>query len=494
MADDEMIRALLEDEALEAEMQRRVASNSPADGGRYAPGTTQEQASYIPDGMVYNPQTGQMTERMLIKANEGMNRPKAAGVGYAQGYMLNSADEAAGAVGGPYARERLRAIDELAQEKYPGTYFAGQVSGAVTNPATRLVRGVSTLRGGAAIGAAESAIDKFNRNEGGAAERLEGVPAAATVGGLFALGGSAVQKFGGKAFNKLFRQSVKRPTLANLKSTKNAAYMAVRESGETFDQSEMKALYDRAIDIADEIDIDDAADPQTWASLKMLERRSGEESVTLDRLDRIRQTLWDRYNRGDEPAILDMISAIDDMIDTRAGSSELMSVARAANKRYSKAQLLESAFRKARLQTASTGSGGNILNKYKQAVTRIITNPKEARFFSQEEIAMMESFVEGTNAENALRRVGKLAPGGNGLMAALNLYASVVNPAMLSVSAAGQAAKTAADKSGMVGADKILDAVSTGVIQSPTPPRGVGEAAAASGVAVPEYIRNRNGL
>lgn len=444
-----------------------------------------------PEGMVTNPNTGQMTERSLLKQNVDPGRMDAARFGQMQGFSLNSADEQSGMIWGDFNREKFRAVDERAQEKYPGTYFAGQMAGAMTNPLSVVGRGINTIRGGAMLAAGEAAVDQFNRNEGSASGRLEGVPQAALTGGLFSLGASIPVKYGSKAFRKLLQRSAKRPTVGNLKATKNAAYAAVRNSGETFDQNDMKGLFDRAVQIADEIDVDDAADPQTWASLKMLERRAGEKSVTLDRLDRIRQTLWDRYNRGDEPAILDMIGAIDDLIDTRAESSELMMAARAANKRYSKAQLLENAFRKARLQTASTGSGGNILNKYKQAVTRIITNPKEARFFSGEEIKLMEDFVEGNKAENALRRIGKLSPNGNGLMTALNVYAATVDPAMLGITGAATMAKEAADMSGRRGAEGLLDAVSTGVIKSPQPSVPVGNIAAGAGVAGPEYLRNR---
>jgi hypothetical protein len=171
------------------------------------------------------------------------------------------------------------------------------------------------------------------------------------------------------------------------------------------------------------------------------------------------------------------------MIASKASGNEIMQAARAANAAYSKAQLLENAFKKARLQTAGTGSGGNILNKYRQAVTRIVTNPREAKWFSADELALMETFIEGDVSENVMRKIGKLSPGGNGLMTALNVYAAAVDPTMLAVTATASAAKGAADKSAMQGSERILDAVSTGVIKPPAPAlplRGVG---AGSGAA-----------
>lgn len=444
-----------------------------------------------PEGMVLNPNTGQMTSRDLMKNNIDPTRFDAVNKGYMQGYSLNSSDEAFGAVS-DYARERFRAEDEAAQDAFPKTYAASQVAGAVTSPVTKLGGGISTVRGAAALGAGEAAVDSFNRGEGDFSTRMENVPRDTLTGLFFAGATSAAVKGGTAGFRKLFTKSQKRPSIANLKATKNSAYRAVEDAGEEFSPQEMQAMTDWVNKTVNDVNFDEVADPQTAAALRLLDRRSG-ETMTLSRLDKIRQTFWDRYSRSDEPGLLDAIKGIDELIGTRAASSDLMRAARAANSRYAKAQLLDNAFRKARLQTASTGSGGNILNKYRQAVTRIITNPKEARFFSDDEIKLMESFVTGGDVENTLRRAGKLSPGGNGLMTALNVYAASVDPAMLGITAAATAAKEVADRSAMKGSERILDSVSTGIIKNPPKPVPLSEAAVASGVVVPEYLRDRHG-
>lgn len=449
----------------------------------------QQMAQGMPEGMVFNPGTGQVTSRDLLKGNVEANAADAAGMGYMQGYTLNSADEGMGAVAGDFAREKFRAADDAAREAHPLVYGLSQVAGNITSPATKLAP-VKTIKGAAAVAGTEAAVDSFNRGEGGAAERIRSVPRDAATGALFGATTAAAFKGLNYGTRKLFEKSVKRPTVENLRATKNAAYSAVDNSGEVFQPSDMQALYQRVQQAAADANFDDIADPQTAAALRILERRQG-ETVTLTRLDKLRQSLWDRYNRGDEPIILDMIGAIDDLISSRAGSSELMGAARAANARYAKAQVLENAFKKARLQTAATGSGGNILNKYRQAVTRIITNPKEARFFSEDEIALMEQFVMGTDVENTLRRAGKLAPGGNGLMTALNVYAASVDPSMLAITGAAAAAKGAADRASMKGSENILDAVSTGVIASPRPKPVLSGPAAAGGIAGSQYFSGR---
>lgn len=266
-------------------------------------------------------------------------------------------------------------------------------------------------------------------------------PYARVVG---ALAPAAVQ-IGTKGFQRLFRASQERPTIENLRATKSAAYKAVDDAGEVFQADEIAGLRDRVVAALDDANYVPGVDAQTDAALKVLERRTT-GPTTLGQLDRVRQNLWKRYSAApSETGLLDAIDEIDNLIASRAGSNELMQAARLANSRYKKAELLDLAFRKAADQTASTGSGGNILNKYRQAVTSIINNPKQAKWFSAEEIDLMRNFVRGGIGENVLRRVGKLAPGGNGLMLALNLGATAINPAMLGVTAAASGAKAAAD-------------------------------------------------
>lgn len=196
------------------------------------------------------------------------------------------------------------------------------------------------------------------------------------------------------------------------------------------------------------------------ATLKILDRRAGKET-TLTQLDDIRKNLWKRYAVAkDQPQILDAIASIDHMINKKGSASELMEVARAANSRYAKSQLLEDAFNKAQDQTAATGSGGNILNKYRQAVTSIINNERKAKFFTAGELDMMRQFVRGDASENLKRLVGKLSPSGNGLMMALHVIGGVAsNGASLPLMAAGALAKGSADKSAMRGASAIQDFV-----------------------------------
>lgn len=450
-----------------------AAPDAPATAMVERTGTEMPRVVTAADGTEFylDPRTGRYADRqgMAMEEERRTSPAKALGLGYVRGYTVNAADEALGGVDAA-KRERLRAMQDANQEAHPWLALTGEIAGAVTNPVARLIPAARTVLGGAGISGGAAAVDAFNRGEGDAASRgqdaLEGGVGGFLFGLPFAMAGKGISK----AYDGFARAAEKRPTVQNLKGLKTAAYRAVDESGEVFTRDDMAGLADRAKKILTEADFDDIADPQTAAALRLLEKRAGDQ-VTLSRLDRIRQTLWDRYNRGDEPLILDLIGEIDGLIDTRAGASATMRAARDANAVYRKAQMLDDAFKKAELQTESTGSGGNILNKYRQAVTSIVTNEKKAKWFSPQEIALMEAFIQGDVTENLLRRFGKMSPGGNGLMTFLNFYGATLDPSFLAVTGAAQAAKTSADNMSIAGKDRLLDAVSG---FAPPAPQGPG--------------------
>lgn len=438
-----------------------------------------------------DPATGGYIDRQGMKMREDQqtSRLKALGVGYVRGYSVNAADEAAGAVGGDRMREQSRAMQDANQEAFPITSMVGEIAGAVTNPIARLIPAARSVMGAVGIGGATGAVDAFNRGEGDFASRAGDAAVGGAGAALFTLPLAMVGRGISKGYDAFARSAAERPSVNAFKAAKNAAYRAVDASGETFSGDDMTGLATRARAILQAADFDDIADPQTAAALRTLETRAGQE-VSLGRLDRLRQTLWDRYNRGDEPLILDMIGEIDDLINTRADASDAMRAARDANSTYRRVEMLEHVFRKAELQTDSTGSGGNILNKYRQAITSILVDPKKAKWFSPEQVATMEAFVRGGQSENVLRRVGKMAPSGNGLMTFLNVYASTLDPSFLAATVAAQAAKTSADNMAVAGREGVLDAAAGFNRPAPTGP-GMTPLAVGAGVSADNAWRER---
>lgn len=386
-------------------------------------------------------------------------------------------DEAAAAFDNALGRgsyqERLkfyRDNQEQLGEENPMLSFASQVAPALIPGmgGAKLVAALTTKLGrvgaGAVLGALSGATYGFAEGEGDARNRLDNATGSAVAGGLF---GASAPKIADtlsgipRRISQAFKRSEQRPTIENLRAAKNMAYRAVEEAGEEFSVDEMNGLFNRVSRIFESGNYVEDVDNASRATLRILERNS-DKPATIGQLDRIRQGLWSRYNSAkDQPMILDAIGEIDDLIASRAETSELMTAARAANSRYAKSQLLDDAFTKAEDQTASTGSGGNILNKYRQAVTSIINNPKKSRFFTDEEIDVMRQFVRGTPSENLRRLVGKMSPNGNGLMMTLHAVGGMASGgATLPLMVAGAAAKNSADRAVERGAREVQDMVS----------------------------------
>lgn len=451
-----------------------------------------------PEGMFLNPQTGQMTNRELLQANADPSRAGAAGMGYLQGFSANTADEMAGGVGyvmgGPdqakFMREKARAYDAERKEDRPGMSLLGDLIGAVVSPLTKVFGPAKTVGGAAVQGGTMGAAYTAGAGEGGLLERAEDAGKGAVAGAVFGGVTKKTVDFGSAAFRRLYQKTAERPTVEGLRAMKSAAYQAVDASGAKFSQAEMKSVLGKAVaDIRANGTYTAETDTQTRAALAVLENAmKRKDGMTISQLDKIRQNLYARLGAArNEVSIGVAIDAVDDLIASKAATNDLMLAARVANQKYKKAELLDRAMTKVIDQTAGTGSGGNILNKYRQAVESIINNEKKAKYFSAEEIDAMRGFVRGTLPENVLRRIGKLSPSGNGLMMALNLGAAALDPSMLAATAVAAGSKEAADRMAQRGFDGLIDTV-TGYA-APSTPAMSGAVAPVAGMVAGQVVQ-----
>jgi hypothetical protein len=268
---------------------------------------------------------------------------------------------------------------------------------------------------------------------------------------------------GAKAVNKTFKRSVERPTLQSLRDAKNAAYSKVDKSGVKFDPNEVNQIIAKSNAAVAKFNYVPEVDLQTKAALKTIQSQM-DNTMTVGQLDKLRQSLYKRYSAArNEQGIREMIDVIDEAIEAKAPANRLMDTARQANKRYKKLEMLEDAFRKAELDTATSGSGGNLVNNYRRAVKNILASKKKSQFFDDAEVRVMEQFVRGKMSDNMLRLIGKMSPSGGGLMQALNVGAIAYNPAMLGVTVTGMAAKGAAEARSLKSAEQIKDMLATGI-------------------------------
>lgn len=277
------------------------------------------------------------------------------------------------------------------------------------------------------------------------------------------IGAFAAPSAGKKALNKTLQRSIERPTLENLQIAKNAAYAKVDKAGVKFKPNEMNQIIAKSNAKVAEFNYVPEVDLQTKAALKTIQAQMN-STMTVGQLDKLRQGLYKRYSAArNEQGIRGIIDIIDEAIEAKAPANRLMTSAREANKRYKKLEMLEDAFKKAELDTAASGSGGNIVNNYRRAVASILKNKKKTQFFQDYEIKMMQQFVQGRMSDNALRLIGKMSPSGNGLMQALNVGAIAYNPAMAGVSLAGAGAKGLSDAKTLRQAEQIKNTLATGL-------------------------------
>lgn len=358
------------------------------------------------------------------------------------------------------------------REEAPVQAIASEIAGAVASPAN-LIKAPAALANlgsktrAAVTGGVAGAAYGAGTGEGGIQERAENAVAVGIPSALFGAAAQGAVNLGANVSSRVKRavqRSVERPTLDTLRSAKNVAYQAVDDSGAMFAPEQTTQLAVTANRLADEMDFVPEVDNQVRAALTVINKNAGKD-LTIGQIDRIRQGLWGRHNSasGNEKRIIEeLVDEIDTLVDSAPDTSDLMQVARAANSRYKKSELLERAMDKAELQTSATGSGGNILNKYRQAVTSILTDPKKSKWFNDVEKAQMDEFVRGTFSENALRSIGKLSPNGSGLMLALNIAAVAAEPLMATASAAGVGAKYVADRSAQRAMQQIQNTVANG--------------------------------
>ena len=164
---------------------------------------------------------------------------------------------------------------------------------------------------------------------------------------------------------------------------------------------------------------------------------------------------------------------VDDLLEKLGPGSVISGDAEAATKSLQEAKQLWKTARKtekvedmidnAVLETASTGSGGNINNKLRQAITKIIKeHKKRPGGWTPDELAAMRAIVEPSAGRDLARLVGKISPAGNGLHAILELGAVSHNPKFLPLIAGGHLAKTYADKATAAAVDDLLELIRVG--------------------------------
>tara|TARA_R100001443_G_scaffold69898_1_gene78392 strand:+ start:6179 stop:7726 length:1548 start_codon:yes stop_codon:yes gene_type:complete len=424
----------------------------------------------MPEGYFIDPRTGQAVNRDALSKKPSSLLEKIA-LPAGQGQFLGYSDELFGLLNqfNPFMKgtkdqkkqfgtEYARARQEATRRDAPVVSTASEIGGAILSPLAKFGQ-AKTLLGQVAksvpLGAIGAGIYGSGTAEGNVDQRVEEGLDAAPYGAVFGFISpvvvNSIGKLGNTTYKTLFNRSVKKPTVKNLLDLKNFAYNKLETSGHTFSGKEIDNLALRIMSVMDEVDYS-PEEKHIQSAINLFNRQTvGEgKKLTLPQVDKLRQRLYSIYQKGFDgsnqydPRIYEMIEQVDDMIASHGDASTLYKAAREAHGRYKKSQLIEDAFERAERQTARSGSGGNILNNYKAAVNRIL-NSKQKKYFTKDEIEVMDKMVRGDVDQQMLRLAGKVSPSGNGLMLMLNGLAVFQNPGFLAMSLGGAAAKKSAE-------------------------------------------------
>lgn len=377
--------------------------------------------------------------------------------------------------------------------------IAKEVGAAVPFGMTRPIATVATALGSGAGAAAAQQIDPDN-------PWLE-------LAGQF--GGGAITGVLGTAAARLAAKTPlpkgKAPTADELQALKSEAYQVADGLGAKYSPKAYDTLVGKTEAAVKAGNISPTRHPKAWSFVEdMRKRASGQygQGLTLTELDQLRQEvrrdllqssdLSERHFGGI------IVDEIDDYI-AKAGAGDMLSgdgkmaseaitAARELNTRWRKTELIEDALYAADLKTAAAGSGGNINNAIRTAFKSILLSEKKRRAFTAAEISEMERIVKQGKGEDLLRLVGKLSPGGNGLMTALGIGGTVLNPVMAIAPAAGMVAKTLADRGTVTKAANLRAKVAQGAaprntVVAPVPDMAAPSAAAAMGAAANQNDR-----
>jgi len=297
---------------------------------------------------------------------------------------------------------------------------------------------------------------------------------------------------GNRSVDEALGKAIVQPKYENQVIAKNAAYKAADELGDVFTPTDISGLAEGARSrlFAGERGTTRFNPDHDEHIVKALARidDAASSSTGFIGMDALKRQLYSLYRKGlgqgeqaYDPRLKSVIDDLDDLMASKSQGSRLMNAARLANKRLKKSELLRDRLEIAELETAAAGTGSNILNKYKQAINKIINSKRDSAYFDEGELNAMKAIVSGGISDDILRKIGGLSPTGDRMRSAIFGVAAIMEPMTLTLSAAGLGGKFFSDsaiKSQLADLDRLLSTGATPTrITPPMAPRALGLAA-----------------
>lgn len=411
-----------------------------------------------------------------------------------EGYDLGKAYEA--------GLETQRTTQEQQAALNPIAAGVGEVTGAVVNPASRLLMPVkgagvaaNALRG-AGGGAATGGVYGFGSAEGDIGERARGGLVGAATGAGVGVVAPWLAKKGGDAIEGVLQsratsKAIKNaPAAADLKAESSAMFKAVDQAGVTVDTAKFSGLVQGLVSGAKRDRINPNLDPKATAAYQELigalddvQKNGG--ALTISDLHTLRQIAQKSAmsSEGRDAMFANrIVDALDSFIGSpgnmklppnrlgnapQAGGNELLKAISTWG-RARRVGLIEEATYKA--QNAASGFENGLRVEFR----KLLQNKKTRALFTKAEIAEIEKVANGTPLSNALRTLGHFGfdfgSGRNFLGGAIGIGAgSFAGPlGALAVGAAGTGARAAGQALTRGAADRAARVVATPNIPSIT--------------------------
>ena len=365
-------------------------------------------------------------------------------------------------------RERQRAFDEQNPVEAIGLRAAGGATslapiggGLVGSAATTGGKVAAGVGEGAAIGAVvgAGAADNGDRAQGAAL----GAAGGAIAGGVLARAGVSLDRF-----LKARTAQANAPTKEAMRFAANRMFEEAKKSGIVYKPQAARQLADDLTTTMGEELITEGLHTKSYPLFnRVLKELEGGQPLSLERVSRLRELAAKARQGTKDPADGRLMSMLVEKLDDFSLDEAGMAVAgkgaqqakegRALWAQFRKAETIERLLEDATLETAASGSGGNINNAIRRKMGQLLKNPKRIAGFTAEERQAIRAVADQGLTQDSLRLIGKLSPGGNGLMTALQTGALVETgglSAPLMLVAAG--AKSTADRITTKRADAVI--------------------------------------
>jgi uncharacterized protein YmfQ (DUF2313 family) len=258
---------------------------------------------------------------------------------------------------------------------------------------------------------------------GQAAEGTALEPYARIVGAI------ATPSVANKTLSAFQKKNATAPSISSLKAEKTAAYNALKKEGVGLTEDQTSNLLSEMRSVLNLDDIILSAKPSIERALKVMDEVEEAGAMNLAKFNELQKSLGKIYRRAqDAPEVLSMLSKMDDALASGSKDKNLLFAAKAANKKYSKARMLDKYFTK-----AIEGAGkGKIISNTGEALqntaTRILRNEKNLPFWSPDELTALKSLSQGSIPTRVMGALGKLSPTSGNLMTGLNIAIAFASP------------------------------------------------------------------